>query len=221
MNKILFTFQTIVTLVGAGPVRQSVLRRALGFGPIAIAADGGAHALAKQGHPIHVIIGDLDSIDITENWLNSGVQIHRIEEQETTDFEKCLYSVEAPLFLAVGFVGGATDHALAAMNAVFAYENKRIILLGDDDLTFLCPAELEMDLPVGCRISLFPLVDVVGQVSRGLRWNVAGMRMQPGGQIGVSNQVSHPGVNLSFDRRGVLVTLPIDQLPAAIAALRR
>lgn len=221
MNKILFTFQTIVTLVGAGPVRHSVLRRALGLGPIAIAADGGASALAKLGHPIHAIIGDLDSIDITENWLNSGVAIHRIDEQETTDFEKCLYSLEAPLILAVGFVGGATDHALAAMNAVFAYENKRIILLGDADLTFICPEELVLELPVGCRISLFPLVEVAGLVSQGLRWNVAGMRMRPGGQIGVSNVVSQSSVKLAFDKRGVLVTLPIDQLPAVAAALLR
>ena len=221
MNTILYSFSSIVTLVGAGPASHSVLQRALGFGPVAIAADGGADALAKLGHPIHAIIGDLDSIDITENWLNSGVRIHQIAEQDTTDFEKCLYSVEAKLFLAVGFLGGATDHALAALNALLAYENKRIILIGDRDATFLCPDKLELELPIGTRISLIPLVEVVGLQSQGLRWNVAGLRMRPGGRIGTSNANDDSLVRVGFDRRGVLVTLPISQLSAMIAALLR
>ncbi len=221
MDKILYKFSSIVTLVGAGPVSPSSLQRALGHGPVAIAADGGADALAKLGHPIHAIMGDLDSIDITENWLNSGVRIHQIDEQDTTDFEKCLYSVAAPLFLAVGFLSGATDHSLAAFSALLAYENKQIILIGEEDATFLCPDKLELELPVGTRVSLFPLVAVVGLVSRGLRWNVAGLRMQPGGRIGTSNVSDDSFVRIGFDRRGVLVTLPIAALPAAIAALYR
>ncbi len=220
MDKLIYTFSSIVTLVGAGPVSPSLLQRALDLAPIAIAADGGADALAKLGHPITAIIGDLDSIDITENWLNSGVKIHRIDEQETTDFEKCLYSVDAPMFLAVGFLGGATDHALAALNALLVYENKRIILIGEQDATFLCPEVLALELSVGTRVSLFPLVEVSGLVSQGLRWNVAGLRMSPGGKIGVSNELADSPLRLAFDRRGVLVTLPIAALPEVIRALR-
>ncbi len=221
MSKILYRFHSAITLVGAGPVRRSTLRAAIGLAPIAIAADGGADALAKLGHQCHAIIGDLDSIDITENWLNSGVPIHQIGEQETSDFEKCLYSLEAPLFLAVGFLGGLTDHALSALNALLVYENKRIILLGERDVTFLCPYDLWLELPVGTRISLFPLVEVTGLMSRGLQWNVAGLRMQPGGRIGTSNAVTDSPLRVGFDKKGVLVTLPIAQLLAAMAALTR
>jgi len=219
MSNPIYTFSSIVTLVGAGPVSLSTLQLALGHGPIAIAADGGADALTKAGHPIHAIIGDMDSIDITENWLNSGVKINQIDEQETTDFEKCLYSVDAPLFLAAGFLGGATDHALAALNALIVYENKRIILLAEDDVTFLCPGTLEIQLPVETRLSLFPMVETTGTLSKGLRWNVAGLRMSPGGRIGTSNQTDDSLVRIGFDRRGVLVTVPIAALPAVIRAL--
>ncbi len=221
MTRILYRFHSTITLVGAGPVRPSLLQSALALAPIAIAADGGAETLVTLGRPIHAIIGDLDSIDITENWLNSGVKIHRIDEQETTDFEKCLYSIDAPLFLGLGFLGGLTDHALAALNALMVYENKRIILLGEEDLTFLAPRELLVNLPVGTRVSLFPLAETTGVSSIGLRWNVAGLRMSPDGRIGTSNQVTESPVRLEFDRRGILVTLPIAQLPAAMAALQR
>lgn len=219
MNHLLYTSHTTITLVGAGPVSRLLFARATGLAPVVIAADGGADTADTMGHPVRAIIGDLDSLHIGKNWRNSGIPVHQISEQGTTDFEKCLYSVAAPLFLCVGFVGGLTDHALAALNALLVYRHKRIILLGEDDLTFLAPLDLRLGLPVGTRISLFPLADVTGVHSEGLRWNVAGLRMRPGGRIGTSNQVADSAVRIGFDRRGVLVTLPLTQLSAVISAL--
>ena len=54
----------------------------------------------------------------------AGAAVHAVGEQETTDLEKCLYSVEAPLFLGVGFLGGRVDHQLAAMNALVKYAGR-------------------------------------------------------------------------------------------------
>jgi thiamine pyrophosphokinase len=53
------------------------------------------------------------------------VPVHHLPEQDTTDFEKCLYSVAAPLLLGVGFLGGRADHHLAAMNVLVRYADRR------------------------------------------------------------------------------------------------
>lgn len=165
-----------------------------------------------------MVIGDLDSIDITENWLKSGVEIRHIAEQETTDFEKCLRETEAPLYLAAGFLGGRTDHALAAMQALLTFANKRVLLVAEEDVTFLLPSELDLALPAGTRVSLLPLRRVTGRTSEGLRWNVAGLRMAPGGRTGVSNEMTGRRLRLSFDGPGLLVTVPLSELEHLAAA---
>jgi thiamine pyrophosphokinase len=219
MDRILYRFHSAITLTGGGPFDLSLFNRAVALAPTVIAADGGADKVAAFGYPVTAVIGDFDSIDIERNWLNSGVGLHRIAEQETTDFEKCLYSVEAPLFLGLGFLSGLTDHALAALSALLAYENKRILLVGEQDVTFLWAEGIDLILAKGTRISLFPLVEVTGTRSEGLAWNVAGLRMKPGGRIGTSNQATGGKLRPGFDRSGVLVTLPLTCLEAVAAAL--
>ena len=110
---------------------------------------------------------------------------------------------------------------MAAANALLRFANKRVILLGETDLTFLAVPDLRLDLPEATQVSLTPLVPATGVVSRGLRWNVAGLRLAPGGRMGVSNEATGGRVHLQFDTPGILVTLPLDHLEAAVAAVTR
>ncbi len=118
MTKTLVTCTENVTLVGGGPGSATALALAVGKAPCVIAADGGADRAKAIGIVPSTIIGDIDSFSKVESWQNSDVKMFKIDEQETTDFEKCLYSVSAPVFLGVGFLGARTDHGLAAMNAM-------------------------------------------------------------------------------------------------------
>ena len=45
----------------------------------------------------------------------------QIAEQETTDFEKAIYSTRAPVTVALGMTGKRFDHTLAALDAVTRY----------------------------------------------------------------------------------------------------
>ena len=71
------------------------------------------------GTRFRAVIGDMDSLRDPERLRAAGVPMHpRSPSRTSTDLEKCLYSVEAPLFIGLGFLGGRIDHHLAAMNAL-------------------------------------------------------------------------------------------------------
>jgi thiamine pyrophosphokinase len=207
-----------ITLAGGAPFGAALLREALGYAPRLVAADGGADRLLRLGHVPEIAIGDFDSISAAARETLGADRLHHIPEQDTTDFDKALRSVTAPFVLGLGFTGARIDHGLAVLNALGRHSGRRVLLVGPRDVTFLAPAELALRLPVGTRLSLFPLAEVRGE-SVGLHWPIGGVDFHPRGLIGTSNRVSMPEVRLSFDRPGMLVILPRARLGAAVAAL--
>jgi thiamine pyrophosphokinase len=196
-----------VTLVGGGPLEAGDLDAALALAPLIVAADGGLDRLARLGRAPAAVIGDMDSASpglVGE----ARAAIHAIAEQDSTDFEKCLRSIAAPLVIGVGFLGGRTDHSLAAMNALVTSSGPPVLLLGGPDLCFACPPDLRLDLAAGSRVSIFPMAPVVGRVSEGLRWSVKGLAMAPDGRIGTSNEALGGAVRMGFDRPGAILILP-------------
>jgi thiamine pyrophosphokinase len=210
-----------VTLVGAGPVEAAALEAALALAPEAVGADGGGDVDLPGGAAFRAVIGDLDSLGRAEALRASGVAVHAVPEQDTTDLEKCLYSVAAPLYLGVGFLGGRIDHHLAAMSALVRFPQRRVVLIGREEVCLLCPRVLEVDLEAGSRVSLFPMGPARGVVSEGLRWSVAGLALAPGGRIGTSNVALGGRVRVGFDAARVLAILPRSALAQVAARLSR
>ncbi len=207
-----------VTLVGAGQVSKGDFDIALTYAPYLIAADGGAELVLNYGRTPKKVIGDFDSLDRQTLAGFPADSLHQIDEQDSTDFEKCLRNIAAPLILGLGFLGGRLDHQLAACNALVQQNGSPCVLIGETDLIFHAPHPLALPLAPGTRLSLFPMAAVRGQ-SKGLKWPVDGLDMSPGGQIGVSNVVTSSPVHLNFEMPGLLVILPKECLPVAIAAL--
>lgn len=213
-------FEGPVTLIGGGPLPEERLDAVLAIAPVIVAADGGADHPLPPGNRLAAVIGDMDSQRHAAAHAARGAMLRPIAEQDTTDLEKCLYSVTAPLYLGLGFLGGRIDHHMAAMNALAKFPRKHVVLIGQDDLCFLCPPSLELDLEAGTRVSLFPMAPVTGTVSEGLDWSVKGLAMRPDGRIGTSNRASGGPVRLGFDAPAVLVMLPQALLSDVVAALR-
>ncbi len=220
MTGILYRAAGPVTLVGGGPVAPGQLAAALELAPEAVAADGGGDVPLPGGASFRAVIGDMDSLRDPAALRRAGVPLHSVIEQDSTDLEKCLYSVEAPLFIGLGFLGGRIDHHLAAMNALAKYPDTPVVLIGGGDLCFLCPAALELDLAAGTRVSLFPMGPVEGLVSEGLRWPVARLAFAPDGRIGTSNAALGGRVRLGFDAPRMLVILPAALLRQVVDRLR-
>lgn len=218
MSNLIIDCPENIVLVGAGEVTDTCLIDAMKLGSTFVAADGGAGVLVSRDLSPDAVIGDFDSLspEIRNNVPRSV--LHHVPEQDTTDFEKCMSRIRAPLLLGVGFLGRRVDHQLAVLNVLVRYVHQPCILLGTDDVIFAAPVgQLHMSLPVGTRVSLFPLMTVRGK-SEGLEWPIAGLTFAPGAQIGTSNRSTGP-VALTFDEPGMLVILPRDQLQAAVTAL--
>ena len=216
MNRVIVESLQGVTLAGGGPFGKALLARASAVAPVIVGADGGADRLLRLGAEPVAVIGDFDSITKAAQKRLAG-RLFPIEEQETTDFDKALRSIKAPFVLGLGFAGARLDHGLAVLNALVRQPAQRCVLLSPQDVCFLAPLELQLDLPKGSRISLFPMGAVTGE-SAGLRWPIKGLSFAPDGIIGTSNEVVGP-VRLRFSQQRMLVILPIRSLAQALNGL--
>lgn len=206
-----------LTLIGGGKLGSTDIARALEIGELVVAADGGANAAVAQCIKPAAVIGDFDSLtDETRAALSDDI-LHPIDEQDSTDFDKCLRHVSTPLILGVGFTGARVDHHLAAFNTLVRHAHQRCILLGAEDIVFLAPPSFALDLEAGTPVSLFPM-GVVEGVSDGLQWPIAGLTFTPDGRIGTSNAATGP-VSLSFTAPKMLVILPERCFEATAQAL--
>lgn len=205
-----------VTLVGGGALDPADLALALRHAPGLVAADGGAGAVLAAGLRPQAVIGDMDSIAAAASEAFAGL-LHPFEEQDTTDFDKALRHVDAPLVLAVGVTGGRFDHELAVMHTLVRHPDRRCLVLGGHSLVFLCPPDLRLDLPKGSEFSLFPMGAVRAR-SEGLRWPTGGIAFAPDRAIGTSNAVTGP-VRVRCDAPVMLVILPRAALAVTVDAL--
>ncbi len=216
MNEVIVQSTAGVTLVGGGRFSPKMLEMARSLAPRVVAADGGADRLLRQGVEPEAVIGDFDSISAVARRRLAG-RLFPIAEQATTDFDKALRSIAAPFVLGLGFSGARLDHGLAVLNGLVSHPDKRCLILAPQDVTFLAPRQLALDLPLGSRLSLFPMGPVAG-TSAGLRWPLQGISFAPAGMIGTSNEVSGP-VLLEFSADLMLVILPLSALAAALDGL--
>ena len=207
-----------VTLIGAGPVNKGILADAVGLAPYLVAADGGAEMARKYGKTPKKVIGDLDSLNSAVRAEYPPETVYRIAEQSSTDFDKCLRNISAPLIVGVGFIGGRVDHQLAAFHSIMRHAERPCLLVGQTDLVFHLNRTVRLDLRVGTRVSLFSLAPVNG-ASRGLQWPIDGLEFAPGSMIGTSNRSTQAQVELDVDGSGMLVIVPRAALARVATAL--
>src|SRR6056300_1439079 len=207
-----------ITIVGGAHFSQRLLLESLKRAPVVYAADGGANLCMQYGCQPKQVIGDLDSLSPSlRSELDPSRVIH-VPEQDTTDFEKLLIRVDAPLMLAVGFMGGRIDHQMAVQTVLTAYAHRKIICVGDEDVMFVSPPEIDLPLDAGTRISLYPMAPVQAR-STGLYWPTDGLSFAPDGQIGTSNKATRH-VTLLPSAPCMLVVLSKTCLDIAIDAMQ-
>ncbi len=221
MSELPLRFESAVTLVGAGALDRAMVEAAHRFAPVLIAADGGADRLVEMRLHPRAVIGDMDSIANPERWRAGPAAFVHLAEQDTTDFEKCLYATEAPLYLAVGFTGRRIDHTLAVFHTLLRYPQKRVVVVGEHEVSALAPpgATLRLAVTPGTRVSIYPLLPVTATHSRGLAWPIDGLALAPGQKIGTSNEASQPVVEVAFDGPGALVMLEREALGSLAGAI--
>ncbi|MEQ9695493.1 thiamine diphosphokinase [Shimia sp. SDUM112013] len=185
--------------------------------PTLVAADGGVGHCLPYGIIPRCVIGDLDSLSDNHRANIPEDRLWHIAEQDSTDFDKALRHIEAPLVIGVGFTGGRIDHQLSCYSSLLGHPDRRCLLLGEEDVVFLCPPQFTIDLSAGTRLSLFPMGAVQG-TSDGLEWPIDGLALAPEGRIATSNRATGP-VTVTVDAPNMLVILPHSCLEIAVRAL--
>lgn len=196
----------LVTLVGGGTADIDDLLNVLAISPFLVAADGGAVLADRANIVPNAVIGDFDSIPPQLLESLPPDRLHRITEQDSTDFEKALSNIAAPVVLAVGFTGARMDHQLATFHTLARYPDRPCIVIGPKDIACLAPPDITLDLAEGDIVSLFPMGPVTGR-SEGLCWPIEGLNFAPEQKIGTSNEAMGP-VRLRFDAPRMLLILP-------------
>ncbi len=206
-----------VTLIGGGELGADDLSEALSHAPVLVAADSGADAALEQGQVPQAVIGDFDSLSDTARATLSPERMHRIPEQESTDFDKALRNISAPMVLAVGFLGARVDHQLSVLNVLARRDDVACVLLGGNEVILATPRHFAVDLDPGDVVSLFPMRPVTGR-SHGLVWPIDGLELRPDGRVGTSNRADG-SIVLETEGPGLLTILPRRALKAVITAL--
>lgn len=183
-----------------------------------VAADGGARPALDSGQVPAAVIGDFDSLDAATRARLDPNTLFQVDEQDSTDFEKALLRIDAPLVLAVGFTGARIDHQLAVLHALLRRDHVPCVLLAEHEVILHCPPRLDLEMAAGETVSLFPLQPVEGR-SRGLHWPIDGLAMAPGRQIGTSNRASGGRMELEMSGPGMILLLPRTKLGAVTQAL--
>lgn len=181
-------FEGLLVIVGGGAVDFQLIRDLAAAGAHLVGADGGADQIVTAGEQPEAIIGDFDSLAAPDRWIGR-TQLLRLAEQETTDFEKALYSTYAPVTIALGMTGRRFDHTLAALDAVARYARDRIIILVDEeDLAMALTGPFTFEVDEGDRVSVHPLAPIRFRRSIGLKYELDGLKLAPGERTGTSNE---------------------------------
>jgi thiamine pyrophosphokinase len=165
-------FDDLLVIVGGGTVDLDLLRELYASGARLAGADGGADAIVEAGLKPELIVGDFDSLKNPHSWLGK-TRLMQISEQETTDFEKSLYSTRAPVTVALGMTGRRFDH---------------IVLVDEEDVALGLTEKFSFTVDPGERVSIHPLQPVTFWTSDGLKYPLDAVKLAPGVRTGTSNE---------------------------------
>lgn len=206
-----------MALFGGGEASAADVRAVQALATRFVAADGGAALALRAGVTLDAVIGDFDSVSGDDLAAIPLERQHHIAEQDSTDFDKALRHIAAPVVLAVGFLGGRVDHQLGCLSVLARYPDRPCILLGRDEVLMLCPPQLDLPTRPGDVVSLVPLAPVQG-TSTGLRWPIDGLQFDPIMRIGTSNEAEGP-VSLTMTGPDMILIAPRHCLEGVTQAL--
>ena len=174
-----------------------------------IAADGGASLAAQNQVEVDVIIGDMDSLAISEILKHPNAEVIEMQGQDDSDLSKALkwlaskddFSKQTKVDI-IGVEGGRIDHAFAAFTILFESAVPKAIIWLEGWQVQAVKEELELSCENGQIISLFALGKVEGLCIEGLRYNCNNEVLEIGSRglhnegLGGLAKISHEKGNL-------------------------
>ncbi|MFA9446453.1 thiamine diphosphokinase [Egicoccus sp. AB-alg6-2] len=204
----------VVVLVGGDPLPMERIPP-LPDRAFVIAADSGLHLAAQFDLPVHLVVGDLDSVqpEYLAEYRAAGVPIHRHPvAKDRTDLAIALDAARqfAPARVTLlGGHGGRLDHLLGNALVLGADVYRDLTLtaqVGEATITVV-RGERELLGRRGDYVSLLPVQGAAtGITTTGLRFALADETLPAGSTRGISNQFTTDRATVSV-RAGVLLAV--------------
>ncbi|MEO6693654.1 MAG: thiamine diphosphokinase [Ignavibacteria bacterium] len=202
--------QTTIFLNGTIP-RGLIVEKCISGKSYIIAADGGANYLNKKKILPNIIIGDLDSI--SENSLkyfkSKKVIIEKIEDQDTTDFEKCLlfcFKKKLINIIVLGATGTRPDHTLNNFSVLKRYSDRLNIKLIENEFEiFFIKKKIKFKYKTNETVSFLGLPKATDIKTEGLEYQLKGEDLEFGIREGTLNKSLSDSVTISYDSGSILL----------------
>ncbi len=158
-----------------------------------IAADGGFSKAKSMGIIPHLVIGDMDSLDID---IDACIETKRVNPiKDDTDTLLCIkecISRKINEIVILGGLGGRLDHTLANMQSLkFIYENGARGIIADDFTQVLYIKNEKIQLDNSFKyVSFFSLSEKASGISlTGFKYPLKNATLTNSFPLGVSNEI--------------------------------
>ncbi len=207
-----------VVLVG-GPAPEPRLVKGAEHADLIIAADGGLRIARTHGLPIHVVIGDLDSVspgDLAWARAENAEIVEHPADKEQTDLELALdFADQAGVdrIVAIGIEGGRLDHELGNWAALSAPRSARVEVHTARGTASILHGgghdRLDIVGVTGDLVSLIPRSDeATGVRTTGLRWPLDGATLTSATTRGISNELAQTEGSVELDHGTLMIIRP-------------
>ncbi len=177
------------------------------------AADWAALTYERLPRRPDAVIGDLDTMMGKLIGKNDPPFLH-IEDQQTTDMEKCLlhaHDLGCTEAVLLGATGKRLDHTLYNLSLVEGFADRMRVCIANQHCTTVRIAageKVNWDLPVGTTFSLAPLATpaLLGETT-GARWPLSDEVLTYGGDLSISNEVATPPLSIEVHEGSVLASV--------------
>jgi thiamine pyrophosphokinase len=216
----------IVVLAGGDPLPAALLddvADAIDAATLVIAADSGIGHARRAGRDVHVVVGDLDSIDPEdlERARRSGAEIlAHPADKDATDLDLALDVAHArwsdprrPEVLVVGGHGGRTDHLIANVLTLASERHAPLSITAwlGTDVVHVVRDRAVIGGPSGSMVTLLAVHGpATGVTTSGLRFALADAVLPAGSSLGVSNVLDDDTATVTVSD-GVLVAIRSDR----------
>jgi thiamine pyrophosphokinase len=187
-----------------------------------IAADSGLHSATALGVSVDLVVGDLDSAEpaVVAEALEAGASLEQHPaDKDATDLELALEAALHRGLRPVVVLGGAgldrIDHFMgnalllaaprfAPLHPEWWVQGAHVVPVHDEATITGRPGDVVTLLAVGGP--------AVGVTTTGLRWPLAGERLEAGSTRGVSNEMTAPAAAVALSE-GTLLAVHIGRTP--------
>lgn len=176
-----------------------------------ICADGASNSLMKQKIIPDIILGDMDSSKpgTLKYFRKKKVEIRKIDDQETTDFEKSLlYCIENNLknIIVFGASSRRQDHTLNNYSVLKRYYKSLNLKLIDNKFEiFFLDKKFTFKYPKGKSISIMPVPYAGGITTKGLKYRLDNEDLEIGIREGTLNLSEKKNISIEFKSGDLLL----------------